>query len=254
VFQSISAVSYRALLVTESFFTAPSSVNYTSEYSHIRPYAEFLRTRVASNDLEHLDALTCLEAYASPLQSSYGDVLVVTDEPLKPAGLDQSSGAPDDRFYSWICGDNVGGRNKPCSFYLDEYRNEVSLWKPFGDFDTGAIAKYCYAERVPEKCRLSMSVPIVGLVTALSFLKVVLLIWTLFQLDRGGAPILTLGDAISSFLCVAETETRGMCLASKYDLRGRNTTWPLAPKVFTGKRESWFRAVSKTRWVLCILL
>ncbi|KAH0539047.1 hypothetical protein FGG08_004393 [Glutinoglossum americanum] len=64
-------------------------------------------------------------------------------------------------------------------------------------------------------------------------------------------PLVTLGDAVSSFLEVPDPSTQEICVASKADIlkgawRERGT-----PKVYPMVQRFWFRAASWKRWLSC---
>ena len=94
------------------------------------------------------------------------------------------------------------------------------------------------------------------IVIVCNFIKMSCMAWIARKQDT--EPLVTLGDAIASFLETPDKFTVGNCIASKesYSIR-RNQTWetdeswgPL-PLAWLGRRKTWFSAASKERWILC---
>lgn len=70
-------------------------------------------------------------------------------------------------------------------------------------------------------------------------------------------PLITVGDAIQSFLSRPDKAATGMCLTSKADVVSKSIATlmsDLQPKPFQPKRAQWRTAASKCRWTLFILL
>lgn len=101
---------------------------------------------------------------------------------------------------------------------------------------------YCLSERFTTSCRLSIANPLLLIVCVLCAVKSLVFAVTLGLLHplrnlALGDPLMTIGDAIASFISRPDTETKGMCtfsakdLAIKVDIHG----------VFANPR-SWFNA------------
>jgi hypothetical protein len=71
-------------------------------------------------------------------------------------------------------------------------------------------------------------------------------------------PLITVGDAVSSFLASPDHITRDMCLVNRRDIVKAPHFGGMeklrAPKYWRPVRRRWFNAASKTRWWTCILL
>lgn len=137
-------------------------------------------------------------------------------------------------------------------------------WTPFG----GQVL-YCHAQRTPEQCTLNFSAPLAYVVVSFNFVKVVC---KFFILWRHREPALvTLGDAIKSFLNRPDKTTSGLCLhsaASLYGMwqgNGADTTlqWR-AVKQEQAERSRfkrqvirtryWYHSVTVARWLGCLVL
>lgn len=101
---------------------------------------------------------------------------------------------------------------------------------------------------------MQFSQTILYIVIACNVLKIVLMVTILSRLSD--VTIVTVGDAIMSFLQQADTTTRDCCLMSR---RTIDQVWKRPElrnnqRYETKKRQSWFTAVSGRRWGLSLSL
>ncbi|KAL3455602.1 hypothetical protein BJX64DRAFT_297452 [Aspergillus heterothallicus] len=127
---------------------------------------------------------------------------------------------------------------------------------------------HCMALRTEETCQLFFSPPICIVVLGCNLIK---LLCTLFALRDGRKDVLlTIGDAIASFLARPDRHTEGACLLSKplvdklthgWERKRRKKREIAANPVDCGllplrlpSPKRWFQAVSRARWVCTLLL
>ena len=109
----------------------------------------------------------------------------------------------------------------------------------------------CRSEITDEKCKVQFSLDIMIVVIFCNLVKACCMILVLV---RSREPTLvTLGDAIDSFLRIPDTATIGMCFADRSFI---NREWRSGRR--TGPRQwkqkgvqRWWTNVSKTRWIAC---
>ena len=114
-------------------------------------------------------------------------------------------------------------------------------------------------------------------VVVCNFIKMSCMAWIAWKQDL--EPLVTLGDAIASFITTPDKFTAGNCIAGKesYSIktaprllppRGLQETlgpldartwetdelWGFVPLVWLGLRKFWFSAASKRRWAICNVL
>jgi hypothetical protein len=99
--------------------------------------------------------------------------------------------------------------------------------------------EYCLSERAEEHCKVHWNLSIAALVTVLNVLKAALIFYTAFFTKE--QPLMTMGDAVASFLEVEDPTTIGFCLASRED------TWSAGPRQWNGATFRWKDATTKTR-------
>ena len=119
--------------------------------------------------------------------------------------------------------------------------------------------QYCMAMKKPQHCKLQYSFPLAMLVIVLNIVKVSvsLYIW----LGISEAPLLTIGDAITSFLCRPDPYTRTGSLLAGAEVRSidRSTSATLKQKLLQGpkidgKRKRWGSAASVRMWIFSVIL
>jgi hypothetical protein len=142
--------------------------------------------------------------------------------------------------YIWLCMDRVETQDcwkydffvnltgydyldipQECQDLVDAHRNANALdqLRPLG-----RKVEECYALPTQERCRLMFSPSLMVVVMAMNLLKCFLMFCVASNRIIGmkqGAPLLTIGDAIASFLAVPDESTKWMCLTSRRDFTKR---------------------------------
>lgn len=195
-----------------------------------------------SKTLERLENNECIQAYSASIVSNRGNVLLVS---------------PDQNNNSLL----AIARSQPSKFlnHIDS-----SLWIRVGFPDqiiNSQTAKnwayqstsisYCLSTKFEDRCELQFSVAIMIIVIACNLTKFVCMTWMAWKLDS--RPLVTLGDAIASFLNEPDSTTDGMCLGGKARfLESRN--WRSLPSQYNPKPYLWFGAASLKRWYISNML
>ena len=105
----------------------------------------------------------------------------------------------------------------------------------------------CKSEVINEKCGVQFSLDIMIVVICCNFIKACCMIMTVV---RSREPTLvTLGDAVDSFLRAPDPTTIGMCYADRQFIKGE---WRAGPRQWKQKGlQRWWTSISKTRWITC---
>jgi len=232
---------------------------------------ETITQHLVEGDFEKLDTIDCLNAYAQDFQNSRGDLVVVAaaDIPANDpnqttvfAGVDVTAGNLFNTWhymppYAWICNQIISNTNIFCPDHIDSFRNNISSWQPFG-----YPISYCLSEHQRERCRVQSDLSLGLIASILSLAKVVIISIIFFAIRQN--PLLTVGDAMLSFMKDPDPTTRGMCLLDRDEVvrlhREKNTEvtsatepsafWLSASRPFWAKRRKWAAAVSRRRWIL----
>jgi hypothetical protein len=122
-------------------------------------------------------------------------------------------------------------------------------WAPYG-----SPVKYCLVKDISEHCQLQFSFGFAIAVIICNIIKATCMGLTLWKHRKPS--LVTLGDAIASFLDDPDPETEGRCLHSK-ELFQAEWIWEryqdrneitIDPEAFLPRREWWAKASSKRRW------
>ncbi|PUU76458.1 hypothetical protein B9Z19DRAFT_1149392 [Tuber borchii] len=152
----------------------------------------------------------------------------------------------------WMCGHNPEGESQSgdqCN--PNELASNVTKGLPWQMDRTAGLIEIsgCKSERTAEKCKVQFSLRIMiavvccNLVTACSIIIAVV---------RSREPTLvTLGDAIDSFLRIPDQTTMGICYANRRFIE-KEWAWRMrtGPREWNQKEvQRWWSSVSKTRWI-----
>ncbi|OJD30286.1 uncharacterized protein BKCO1_6300017 [Diplodia corticola] len=268
---------YLVTTVSPVFFTGAMQINVTKAPFTLTTRIENMTTVRASSqewlsdqELQAISSLNrsqpemlpirqCVEAYSKPFQNTYRNLFVVLDTAESNTVLSTRTSSPRDiQPYSWICD---GTRANSTGFCSNQNLQESAVsWSLDGD-----RVKYCLCERAAGLCELNFHHTLLIIVISANAAKLVAMLVLLNFFDESA--LITLGDAIASFMDEPDPTTRGMCLADhKVFCSKRNTdgasTWTCQKRRYTpnGYPVRWFRTVSFGQWVrtfsimICVLL
>ena len=85
-----------------------------------------------------------------------------------------------------------------------------------------------------------------------NFSKAICMLVTVWKMNQ--PTLVTLGDAISSFLQFPDDSTDKMCLASKKAIQAGQWKRPPEPRYWDKRRYFWFRATTPGRLIACNIL
>jgi len=207
--------------------------------------------------LARLAPRDCFDSYTQVFQSKWNDLFLVT----KAAGTgtayvgettEGNAKGGRKEIFQWAC-DGFGvqkfsdGASVPCEERLSTIKADTTaVWA----FD-GHEVSHCLSYPGKEHCKLQSSTVLLWLVTCASLVKAALFLT--FAVVSKEDRILTVGDAISTFLETPDPATVGDCLLTKKEVVAKRTK-KRTIRFFSGKRSRGFVAASSRRWCLCICL
>ncbi|KAF2030263.1 hypothetical protein EK21DRAFT_112181 [Setomelanomma holmii] len=225
-----------------------------------------------NNKLERLESAQCLNRYATSIQSNQRHVLLVAGDDRLPsananrfmkgshvfwanpfAAGDANSAPLAADAYSWICSGLDSAGDSPCSSMIDGVRSNLSAWH-VGPYCTNSTqygcvdhinlpVEYCLAQHAEPHCRLKFETTIAVIVTVLNFAKAVLMYLVAFRVRD--EPLITMGDAVASFLETNDPTTKNMCLFSVRDVK--KTGYQTGAREWQNPRLRWKDVVSRKR-------
>ncbi|KAF5019104.1 hypothetical protein F66182_8900 [Fusarium sp. NRRL 66182] len=195
------------------------------------PDERYSELRDSLDEFVRLENRQCIAAYQQPLISHWSDVILILDPSTPDAVTNYTSvegGDPLDYIpkpYGWICKER-GYERELCdasSVDPDTWTVHVSRVVPTDGYDEMAVrVAYCL------RCNV---------------LKLIGLALTWLFLEK--RPLLTLGDAISSFLESPDPSTKGQCLLSK--TWSHRLVWEAGPRIWQPTKQRWFTSISRRR-------
>jgi hypothetical protein len=154
--------------------------------------------------------------------------------------------------YSWICSDELDmDVSTKCSNFIDYIQSASDDWKVGSPDDYVFFASptypidYCLSEKSDPSCKVQFILAIAIVVTILNFFKVILIFYT--ALGTKENPLLTMGDAVASFLEQKDETTKGMCLLSVRDVKAHDQYFLAGPQAWNGGQRRFKDVTSRTR-------
>ncbi|KAL2783693.1 hypothetical protein BJX66DRAFT_116816 [Aspergillus keveii] len=263
IFSTTSAYAYGVFAGAESLGRVPAqelSLNMTRGSTSA---FHRLHEQARNGSLERLSALDCINAYATIYQTRHGSLLLATENtppnqydlvfeqqvfnPYDIIAANPPSGDP----YEWLCPRNPSAA---CSNYISRIRRDAEErnWIVYSERGGTYRVDSCLAERIQENCKLEYSLPLTVTVIVANAVKASVLCYMALRMRE--SPILTMGDAVASFLHRPDRHSLGKCLVPGKEIKDRYSTQQSAclqhmPMVFEGKRKRWYSTVSRRQWI-----
>ena len=114
-----------------------------------------------------------------------------------------------------------------------------------------APIQYCLSQPVEGHCTLQFSILIITIVLVCNITKLACMMMLL--LGQQAKPLVTLGDAVESFLETPDPTTENMCLADKRKFSAKKP-WSMTRHPYKPKKLRWFASASWKRWLTCNIL
>jgi hypothetical protein len=212
--------------------------------------------------LIRLENAECLQAYGTRmLETDWRNVLVVTSLERNNTLLHRSWHDPTNYWddIGWVCDTVV---YEKCD--VQPLISEASSWTiRYCDYTNGtcninsAPVQYCLAEPFTPHCSVRINTTILVVVAICNLVKIASLLTTVFVARF--EPIVTLGDAISSFMERPDSFTIAAGALSRADVNSAAERefsgydgWISTP--YQTKVHPWGRAVGLKRWIVTIIL
>ncbi|KAE8419468.1 hypothetical protein BDV36DRAFT_294303 [Aspergillus pseudocaelatus] len=256
IFAITSANSYWVFTAPEGFVKQDMQ-NITSENGDTTNDAlSRLRAEAQNGTLQRLDISQCVNAYATDFQTTYGSLILVTNDTDQPdqyqSVAQQTTFLPEENLrtsasdpYKWICSAQAEAKDHTCSQLLSDVKDQASK----NDWYVGRYrVAYCLAERPPQRCKLEYSLPLAITVIVFNLVKAIIIGYTAASATK--KPILTTGDAVVSFMLKPDEFTRGQCLLTRESVKTRRCRPSYKSSMFNSTPMRWHAAVSGRRYLL----
>ncbi len=202
----------------------------------------------------------CIKVYSQQFVTGNNDLLAVTSA-LNATTPEPNSSYPlyvqsvENADDLWLC-DKTSDieTNNSCntSALLTDAANWTINIHRGGGYPTQAVLiQYCLSQRVDEHCTLQFSLLIITIVIVCNITKLACM--TMLLLQQQAKPLVTLGDAVESFLATPDPTTENMCLAEKRVFSAKQP-WLARRNSYEPKQVLWFASASWKRWLTCNIL
>ena len=258
VFSTLSANDYEVCLIspnlaTGKYFNATwdhdstTNLNMTLTSDLVNLGSDLMRNSENASIWQNMTNSQCLKEYGQEFVSTHGNLLAVShalNDSNSIKYIDSGWPKSDRSAYSWMCNDYpdalYGQNSSQCR--LSDILKVADNWTIGSD-----LVDYCLSLRMEENCRLQFSLAILILVIICNFVKAACMTLMVYQHDP--EPLVTLGDAIASFLNEPDLATQGICIATKNDFR--KSHWTAAANTWQPRQLRWFKNASLKRWLVC---
>ncbi|KAI9146818.1 hypothetical protein HJFPF1_13386 [Paramyrothecium foliicola] len=150
---------------------------------------------------------------------------------------------------NWICDRNQEEIDGSCSEILEALQEKPERWiNPFQV--PSSDIKAIYSQRTEERCKILFNPKVGWIVTGLNILKGILMLCTALRSSED--PLLTLGDAIDSFLQNSDPHTVSMCLKSRQNFRKGQVSWSRSPEIFRRRRTRQVQGIRRRRLIAAL--
>ena len=276
MFTSLAANNFVVAVVTHNHFEPGAYWNITralpslerfgyTDSIKIEPFTSVIDGYNAStNSYEDLTLSECTKLYNTDYMSSHRNLFLIT----KHSSNTTHNNTLLDMIY--VTGNVISPSSWMCTYYLaresryyvggpstcsasDLISNVRSglPWRVRLITEEEVEIGGCKSERTAEKCRVQFSLSIMIVVICCNLVKACCMV---IAVIRSRDPTLvTLGDAVDSFLRIPDPITMGLCFADRQFIerewrRGSRTT----PKQWKQKGvKRWWTSVSNARWITC---
>ena len=269
LFTTRSTTDYGAILVSPQFLEGGPWRKHTwstiLDDNHIR----FMQNNI--NSLQRLDNAACIQAYNGELVSDWRHVLVVSSQTNHTETiLNVFPSYPDNTYIRpWQCMSQSMGAIRCDLNSLAATANTWQLPSKIIHYNStlrlgledgqNVPVQYCLAKSVKPACSVGVSFPILVVVIVCNSIKVICLLLALLTKFQ---PLVTVGDAIASFMARPDDSTYGHCNLSARNVRDGD--WkpnhygpfkaPAIPKAWKSYQYRWCSGASAQRWILCSVL
>ena len=233
---------------------------YQADIPNIQLFSRmFEGYNISSGRYKDLKPLECTKAYNTYFVSNHRNLFLITKNSSNATHnntvLDMiriSSGGNSPT--SWMCTDS--DPSNPKSARCDTNRPVANLtiglpWRM--NFSTAGVVDIagCKSEITDEKCKVQFSLEIMIVVICCNLVKACCMITAVVRSQE--PTLVTLGDAVDSFLRSPDPTTKGMCFADREFIKGEwKHGWRTRPRKWKQKGlQRWWTSVGRAGWVAC---
>jgi hypothetical protein len=286
-FKSLVTNRYNVLVATEGFVSGDKFNNswyddYPRLYTDTGGVLDVNQVQRNISSYKRLNLQDCIAEYAVPFLNNKRHLVLVAnqDAAVNYTALDYYNWAytlnvtergPDPLIFQddmssamqnfdWICSRVPNApellgyiyTGDDCSSYYQRWYTQMDAFKPYSQ-----SVSHCLFESIPERCSFSANVPIIVVVIISNFIKLICMYIVATRLHD--TPLITIGDALESFLDAPDPTTKNMCLLTRSKINGGAWNNALSdhdtlPAIATHVPLRWMSAATPLRWLTTLFL
>ena len=237
IFSTIGANEYETFVGSENLVTG---VGFNSslpfDYS-LNPNRTLRYFQQAAN-WDNLTNEDCIKVYSQQFVTGNNNVLAVT------SAVSATSPVMNSTFPVW--------QDDPGEFiHTNTLAANWTITVSTGVASRAVPIQYCLSQPVKGYCTLQFSILIITIVLVCNITKLACMVVLLLR--QQAKPLVTLGDAVESFLETPDPSTENMCLADKRKFSAKKP-WSATCDPYEPKKLRWFASASWKRWLTCNIL
>lgn len=259
VFKNIDANAYVAIAANPDWLKGGNfsmnvqwvDYNYTAlfvkndELLEIRKV--FVENLHATSLISNLTTSQCISTYGTNFVSGRSNVVAITNERGNSSVETVFFSMQNSEDLEWLCAQDYSTDWTNCQ---PQKLKGAQDWRI-----NGRKIEYCLSQLQPQHCSVQFSAYILIAVICMNALKSMVMFVTVY--GQRESTIVTVGDAIASYLHKPNDYTQRRCLIDRGDIviwGTHGASKPLLRVYQDDKSSRWFSAVSKARWATCLLL
>ena len=250
--------NFRELSLNAATGKKYGEIGYQVDLPDIQLFSSMLEGyNISTGRYKDLKPLECIKAYNTDFVSSRRNLFLITKNSSNTTNnntvLDMIRISSNDPApASWICTEYGPWKSDWC----DTNRPIANLtsglpWRV--GLTTGEVVDIarCKSEVTDEKCKVQFSLEIMIIVICCNLVKAYCMITAVVRSHE--PTLVTLGDAVESFLRAPDPTTKGMCFADREFIRGEwKHWWRTRPRKWKQKGlQRWWTSVGRAKWVTC---
>ena len=256
VFSTIGANDYEVFIGSENLVTGVG-FNWSLPFDNVNYPNRTLGYFQQAAKWDNLTNEACIKLYKQEFVTDNANVLAVT------SALNDSSWLLNSTYpayvyaqnpeETWICSDTLYyTETGTCdtSATLSEAAN-WTLGIGYDSYTRGFPIQYCLSQPAEKHCTTQFSLLIIIIVIICNITKLACMIMLLLR--QQAKPLVTLGDAVESFLETPDSTTENMCLADKSEFSTKKP-WSATRDSYEPRQLRWFAGASWKRWLTCNIL
>ncbi|KAK1976579.1 hypothetical protein LZ30DRAFT_603189 [Colletotrichum cereale] len=229
IFSTQPAFDHQVVFVTRGFLTSGqfSNASETNAGGLSRTDILVLQDQALRGDLTNLTNADCAAQFGGVFQSDFSAVVLVTNVAAPANALVQTQ-QPGSSLAQFIDPSDL---------------SQIEI--------NSSSVDYCLARpESPQSCAVILNGSLLGVIAVLNLVSVSAIGAVYFF--AGFEPLVTLGDAVASFLTQPDYTTRGICLLDKEDVKQGRWGYREA-KYWISRDHFWFQTPSLTTWTIWLL-